>query len=202
MRHPARWAISLTLLAAIVALAIVAAAGHTHRGTGVAPDVDASGLSPVSLGQAAAHDYNPFGTGPENRDLIQNVVDSDPNTTWSTEQYYDGTLKKAGGVGAGLYLDAAPRLAAKAIEIQTPTPGFGVQIYVADKIEESLPYGDSLPLTARGWQGPVGASAYVHDGERIPLRLPGAAFRYYLLWIITLPPRSESATISDLTLFR
>jgi len=203
MRHPARWVASLALIGAAVAIALVAAAGRTHRGAGGTPDIDSrAGLEAVALSQTAAHDYNPFGTEPENRDQVDNVVDSDPNTTWSTEQYYDGTLKKAGGVGAGLYLDAAPRLAAKAIEIQTPTPGFGVQIYVADKIEESLPYGDSLPLTARGWQGPVGASAYVHDGERIPLRLPGAAFRYYLLWIITLPPRSESATISDLTLFR
>ena len=33
--------------------------------------------------------------GPENRDQVDNVVDSDPNTTWSTEQYYDGTLQEA-----------------------------------------------------------------------------------------------------------
>jgi eukaryotic-like serine/threonine-protein kinase len=203
MRHPARWAISLTLLAAIVALAIVAAAGHTHRGTGVASDVDAqSGLSPVSLGQAAAHDYNPFGTGPENRDLIQNVVDSDPNTTWSTEQYYEGTLKKAGGVGVGLYLDASPGVAAKAVEIQTPTPGFAVQIYAADRIQLSLPYGNATPLTARGWQGPFGQGGYVHDRERIQLNLAGQPFRYYLIWITTLPPNSESASIADLTLFK
>ena len=77
---------------------------------------------------------------------------------------------------------------AKAIEIQTPTPGFAVQIYVADHIELELPYGDSTPLSARGWQGPVGASADVHDGERIPLTLAGRPYRYYLVWLTTLPP--------------
>jgi eukaryotic-like serine/threonine-protein kinase len=203
MRHPARWAASLALIAVIVAVALVAAAQQAHRGTGVTPGVVIkSGLSPVILAQTSAHGYNPFGTGPENHDQIGNVVDSDPNTTWSTEQYYDGTLKKAGGVGAGLYLDAAPGVVGKALEIKTPTPGFAVQIYVANKILLSLPYGDSTPLIARGWQGPVGASDYVRSHERIQLGLGQQPFRYYLIWITTLPPKMESASIADLTLFK
>jgi serine/threonine-protein kinase len=203
VRHPARWIVSLGLLAAIVAVALVAAAGHAHRGVGVAQGiVSRPGLEAVALSQTAAHDYNPFGTGPENRDQIDNVVDSDPSTTWSTEQYYDGTLKKQGGVGLGLYLDAAPYVLAKTIEIQTPTPGFEVQLYVADHIDLELPYGNSTPLTARGWQGPVGSSGYVHDGERVQLELHGHPHRYYLLWMTSLPPGMKSATISELTLFK
>src|SRR6202030_894974 len=108
MRHPARWFASLALLGVIVAIALVIAAGRTHRGTGTSGTGSRAGLVPVQLSQTAAHGYNPFGTGPENRDQIQNLVDNDPNTTWSTEQYYEGTLKKAGGVGLGVYLDAAP----------------------------------------------------------------------------------------------
>jgi serine/threonine-protein kinase len=203
MRHPARWAASLALVIAIVAITLILAAGEAHRGAGVPPDLDSrAGLEAVQLGQTAAHDYNPFGTGPENRDLIGNVVDGDPNTTWSTEQYYDGTLKKAGGVGLGIYLDAAPQVLAKAVEIQTPTPGFSAQVYVADHIELELPYGNSTPLSARGWQGPVGASTDVHSGERIQLSLAGHPHRYYLVWLSTLPPHMESATIDELTLFR
>jgi eukaryotic-like serine/threonine-protein kinase len=203
VRHPARWIASLGLLAAIVAITLVAAAGHAHRGTGVAADIDSRpGLEPVALSQTAAHDYNPFGTGPENRDQIDNVIDNDPSTVWSTEQYYEGTLRKPGGVGLGLYLDAAPFVLAKALEVQTPTPGFAAQLYVADRIDLELPYGDSAPLTARGWQGPVGSSSYVHDGERIQLKLDGHPHRYYLLWMTSLPPRMQSATIAELTLFR
>ncbi len=202
MRHPARWVASLGLIGLIVAIVLVVLAGQAHRGTG-APDIDSRpGLEPVALSQTAAHDYNPFGTGPENRDQIDNVIDNDPSTTWSTEQYYDGTLKKPGGLGLGLYLDAAPRLLGKAIEIQTPTPGFAVQIYVADHIDLELPYGNSTPLAGRGWQGPVGASGYVHDGERIRLNLYGHPHRYYLLWLTTLPVGKQSATIDDLTLFK
>jgi eukaryotic-like serine/threonine-protein kinase len=203
MRHPARWVASLAVIAAITAITLVALAGHTQRGTGVAPGVAvASGLSPVFLAQTAAHGYNPFGTGPENRDEIENVVDSDPNTTWSTEQYYDGTLKKAGGEGVGLYLDASPGVVGKAIEIQTPTPGFAAEVYVANKVELGLPYGDPTTLAARGWQGPVGQARYVRNHERIQLNVNGRRFRYYLLWITTLPPQMESASIADLTLFK
>ncbi len=184
MRHPAPWIAVLALIALIVAIAFVLAGLGARRGTGVTPDLGSRpGLRPVSLSQTAAHGYNPFGTGPENHDQFDNVVDSDPNTTWSTEQYYDGTLRKSGGVGAGLYLDAAPGVVAKAIEIQTPTPGFAVQIYAANHIELALPYGDPTPLSARGWSGPVGASSYVRSDERVPLSLGGRRYRYYLVWI-------------------
>ncbi len=203
MLHPARWIVSLALVVVIAAVLLLVLAGHTRRGTGVAADAQSRpGLEQVPLSQTAAHDYNPFGTGPENRDQVDNVVDNDPNTTWSTEQYYDGTLRKPGGTGLGLYLDAAPRVAGKAIEIQTPTPGFGVQLYVADHINLSLPFGASSALGARGWQGPVGSSSAVHNGERIAMHLHGKSYRYYLMWMTTLPPRAQSATVADLTLFK
>jgi serine/threonine protein kinase len=201
-RHPARWLASLALLAGVVVLIVYLAGENAHRGTGEAPGASAkAGLVNVALGQSSAHDYNPFGTGPENRDLISNVVDSDPSTTWSTERYFEGTLRKATGTGTGIYLDAAPGVVGRAIEIQTPTPGFSVQIYVADSIEQ-LPYGDSASLASRGWKGPVGTSAGVRDGERIPLHVTAGRHRYYLVWMTTLPPHSESATIADITLFR
>ena len=203
MRHPARWIASLALLGAIVALVLlIAAADRTHRGTGVSPGATSkAGLVPVQLSQDAAHGYNPFGTGPENRDQVGNLVDSDPSTTWTTETYYDGTLKKSNGVGLGVYLDAAPGVIARAMEIQTPTPGFAAAVYVADHLQSPLSYS-SESLAARGWQGPVGASAKVHDGERIALQRKGRRHRYYLLWITALPPGKQSATISDLTLFK
>jgi tRNA A-37 threonylcarbamoyl transferase component Bud32 len=202
LRHPARWAASIALLAAIIAIAIIAAAQQAHKGTGVPPGVHSgAGLQAVPLSQTAAHDYNPFGTGPENHDRVQNVVDSDPNTIWSTAHYYEGTLKKAGGVGLGVYLDAAPQVTARAVEIQTTTPGFDVQVYGADSINLSYAYGDTTPLTARGWHGPLGSAENVRNRQRIRLT-GGGTYRYYLIWLTTLPPGQQSASISELTLFK
>jgi serine/threonine-protein kinase len=203
MRHPARWLVSLALVLAIIAVVLLLAADSTHRGTGGSHDASTSGgLSEVSLSSSAANSYNPFGTGPENRDQIANVVDGDPSTTWTTETYYEGNLRKTGGTGSGIYLDAAPGVSARAIEIQTPTPGFSVQFYVADHIDLSLPYGDSTPLHARGWTGPIGSSPSVRDGQRIPVHPPAGAHRYYLVWLTALPPGKQSATIADITLFK
>ena len=163
VRHRLAWGLSLGLLLLVgVAVALLTAFARTHRGAGVpAASTAGSGLHEVSLAQAAAHGYNPFGTGPENRDQVGNLVDNDPNTTWSTERYYSGTLHKAGGVGTGVYLDAAPGVAAKAIAIHTPTPGFPLQVYAANHLNLSYPYGDSTPLSARGWHGPVGSTEHV-----------------------------------------
>jgi serine/threonine-protein kinase len=202
MRHPARWGGSLAVLGIALALVLWLAATGAHRGTGTSSGAEArGGLVPVQLSQTAAHDYNPFGTGPENRDQVQNLIDGDPNTTWSTEQYYDGTLKKAGGTGLGVYLDASPGVRARAIEIQTATPGFAVQVYAAQQIDLNLAYGTRTSLGARGWQGPVGGATSVHSGQRIPLTV-AHGYRYYLVWMTTLPPGQESATLSELTLFR
>ena len=201
MRHPVRWIVSLALLAALAALALILAANGAHRGV-TSDVVGERGLVAVPLAQTAAHDYNPFGTGPENREDDQSAVDGDPNTSWNTEDYYDGTLKKTGGTGVGLYVDAAPNVAGRQIEIQTPTPGFAVQVYVANQIDLSLPYGDSTPLTERGWHGPVGADSDVRDSAHITLALGGARYRYYLVWITTLPPGMEFASLAEITLFR
>ncbi len=199
MRHPARWAVSLALVGAIVGLILVLAAGNAHRG--VNPDVPAKhGLQPVRLGQASAHSYNPFGTGPENPDEVSKVIDGEVGTAWSTEHYIEDKL--APKPGTGLYLDAAPGVEARAIEIQTPTPSFAAGIYASNRFEEGLPYGDSTPLTQRGWTQlaparPIGAST------TITLRNPSdSLYRYYLVWIVSLPPSSESAEIAEVTLFK
>jgi eukaryotic-like serine/threonine-protein kinase len=198
MRHPWRWAVSLALVGAIVALVLVLLAGHTH--SGVAPNVPTNhGLQPVSLSQTAAHDYNPFGTGLEHPTQVSNVVDGDPNTTWSTEHYVEGTLGNKPGVG--LYLDAAPGVGARALEIQTPTPGFTAAIYASNDIRQ-LPYGDTTPLSRRGWT-PLAPARALAAHATISLSNPsGTRYRYYLIWITKLPPSSEVAEIAEATLFR
>jgi hypothetical protein len=197
MRHPARWLGSLALLGCVSAVALVLIIGRTHRG--VVPDVDAKpGLTPVSLAQTAARSYNPYGNELEDPAQVANVVDGDPNTAWSTEHYLNDTFGPK--PGTGIYLDAAPGLQARALEVQTPTPGFTAAVYAAPRFDASLPYGAPQTLPERGWRL-LAAAREIPAQVTIPLDTHGVPLRYYLLWITQLPPHSESAEVSDLTLF-
>jgi serine/threonine protein kinase len=198
-RHPARWVVSLTLLAAIVAATIVAAADHTHSGTGVAPDVHSRpGTTPVVLKQTAASSYNPFGTGPEHAEDVSSVVDGEPNTYWSTEHYLDGNLGKP---GLGVALDASPGVAASAVEIQTPTPGFNAAVYGSTGFRSSPTAGGAQSLIPLGWTQLAPARA-IDSRTTIPIDSAKLVYLYYLVWITKLPPGSETARISEITLFK
>jgi serine/threonine-protein kinase len=198
MRHPVRWLVSLALLAGLVALGLVLLAGHTHRG--VAPGVAAKpGLTPVPLEQTSAHDYNPYGNEPEHPAQVANVVDGDPNTVWSTEHYAGATLGRK--PGTGVYLDAVPGLRARALEVQTPTPGFTAAVYAARSFDSGLPFEAPQSLAERGWVQLVPPRT-IGAQSTIPLDTHGARLRYYLLWVTKLPPGSETAAISGMTLFR
>ncbi len=201
MLHPSRWVISLAVVLALAAVVLVILASNTHRGTGVAPDVVSKpGLTPVALGQTAAHSYNPFGTGPEHRTEVSNVVDGDPNSLWSSEHYLGGAI--TGKPGLGLYVDAAPGVAARAVEIQTPAPGFSVAIYGAQKFDETLGYGNTEPLAERGWQALATAQPIRRGQTTIDFAAAATRYRFYLVWITKLAPHRETAEISELTLFR
>jgi serine/threonine-protein kinase len=203
VRNPARLTAVLAVIGVIAAVAIYLVIEGTRRGTGAPLGLRTeSGLTPVSLSQNAAHDYNPFGTEAEDPTRVGNVVDSDPNTVWSTAHYYEGTLHKSGGVGVGIYLDAYPGVAGRAIEIQTPTPGFAAQVYAANHINLEYRYGDSTPLNSRGWQGPFAQDSYVRSGTKLQLSDARTRYRYYLVWLTTLPAHMNSASISELTLFK
>jgi eukaryotic-like serine/threonine-protein kinase len=198
LRHRALWLASLIAAGGLSAGVLLLLAGHTH--SGIASDAAAKpGLSPVPLEQTAAYSYNPFGTGPEHPAQIANVLDGDPSTVWSTEHYRGGAFGSK--PGTGLYLDAAPGLAARAIEVETPTPGFTAAVYAASAFDAELPFGASVPLVRRGWTELAAPRAVLSPVTTIRLDVHSVPYRYYLLWITRLPPGSETAAVSGMTLF-
>jgi eukaryotic-like serine/threonine-protein kinase len=113
----------------------------------------------------------------------------------------DGNLGKP---GVGIYVDAAPGLAARAITVQTPTPGFFAAIYAANRFNDSLPFGDKESLLERGWTL-LAPPRPIRSQTNIALNTGGARYRYYLVWITKLEPSEEpavSAEISEITLFK
>ncbi len=114
-----------------------------------------------------------------------------------TEHYIEGNLGKP---GLGVVLDAAPGVPASAIEIQTPTPGFRAGVYGSVGLPSS-PSGGSRSLTALGWTQ-LAPERKIGARTTIAINQARLVYRYYLVWIVKLPPRSETTQISEITLFK
>ncbi len=161
--------------------------GHTKRGTGTQGAAPPPNLTAVSLKQSSAKDYDPYGTGGEHPDETGFAVDRDTSTFWTTERYDGGLASKP---GVGIYVDAAPAVAARALELRTPDPGFTAAVYAADS---------GPPKDISGWQLVSPARTVTEQRTRFDIVQP-AAHRYYLVWITKLP--KGQAKISEIYLFR
>jgi eukaryotic-like serine/threonine-protein kinase len=192
LRHPAwLFAAAVVAVAAVVVVVLVQLGQRTERGTGPEPaDNPPVGLQAISLGQDAAHDFDPPpGDGTEHSDQVAFVVDRDRSTTWSTETYQGGTFNKP---GVGLYVDASPGVAASALQATTPHDGWAASVYAAD---------DGPPDKLSGWKQLAPAKTVNGIKERWRFTTNGRRYRYYLLWITSLPPARQHVEISELTLY-
>jgi tRNA A-37 threonylcarbamoyl transferase component Bud32 len=168
-------------------------ATQAHRGTGVPPPITQphqSSLQAVGLCQNCAQGFNPLGSPTNETPNAGLAIDGLPNTYWDTQQYYAHKLEKA---GTGIYVNASPGVAARAIRIQDATPGFPVTIYAR---RSPPPMGWPEP----GW---VKVSTYTRVGANTLIRLHtgGTLYSYYLVWITGLGGHEQLA-IGELTLYR
>jgi serine/threonine-protein kinase len=204
LRHPAALAAAAVTAIAATAVLLLAVLSHTHSGTPTPANVPRSpGEVPVNLAQTAAVAYNPFGTGPENAATVGLAIDGDDATSWQTATYTDGTLLES---GTGFYVDASPGVAANQVVLDTPTPGFGVQIWGADYVPPWKANPAPIPGTPAtlGWT--MLASAVAATASTTIRLNDVAQRRFYLLWITDLGPDPRHAPkfvqIAELTLFR
>ena len=177
----------LVVAAGVSALLLKEGADRTTRGTGAGVVKPEPGTRVVSVKRTSAKDFDPLGDGEEHHAQAFNAVDKDPGTSWTTEGYTGGNLGKA---GVGIYVDADPGVDARAIEVDTPGPGWTAEIRVAD--------GATPPKDIGGWKKVAGGTV---DAKHKRFRLPGDRHRYYLVWITHLAPGAERAEISEITLF-
>ncbi len=190
--HPGRWLAGITLLAVLAVLVAALLAGRTQRGTGTEGASTASGVKAVSLSQASAKDYDPFGGDGEHPETVGNVVDRDTQTTWSTENYTGGVLPK---LGVGVAIDAAPGYSAKQIEIQSVTTGWSGRIYAA-------PAGALPPTIEDPRWTQVGTITDATRRTRVALETGGRRYRWYLVWIEQLGAGNTKVEIGEIYLKR
>ena len=189
LRNPRRWL--LTVLAVLVAAGGVVAylATRTETGAGTPAGQRAGGLTAVSLPGEAADDYDPQGDESESPEATQYAIDGNPTTNWDTESY-ESDFQSLGKDGVGLYVDAGSAIAARRMDLITPTPGFTASVYAAAEV----------PGDISGWEK-VSSDTQISETERIPVDTGSHKLRYYLLWVTDLG-EAEKAEISELTLYR
>jgi serine/threonine protein kinase len=196
MRRPAVAALLALLVVAVVAGGIVYLASRTHHGTPpVAQTPPKATPHQVLLCQTCAHDYNPdplSGPPNQNPNLVGLAIDGNPNTAWTTDIYFDGTLGKP---GVGLYVDANPGVAAGSMILDTDTPGYAVTIYGRNSPVDPTKFD----VGSGGWVK-VGSAASVQNHQQIPLSTNGVRYRYYLVWITNLGGHNQVA-INELALY-
>jgi eukaryotic-like serine/threonine-protein kinase len=196
MRHPVRLLVALALLGAAVAVALILAADRAERGAQGTRNLPGTpkntNLIPISLGQSAAKDYDPAGDNAEHSTEAKLVVDGETSTSWSTETYEGGVLNNKPGVG--IYVIADPAVAARQIQIVTPTKGWTGAVYVA-------PAGSPPKSIEAGWTK-LNDIKSAKPSTRLSLDTGHNRFRYYLVWIAKLPPGADKVQISEIRLWR
>jgi tRNA A-37 threonylcarbamoyl transferase component Bud32 len=176
------WAgVILVIAAGAAALALVALTGDegpSREGSGAAKPIAIEG----------ANDFDPLpGDQDEHSEEVGLAVDGSPNTAWTTETYESVTLNNKPGVG--LYVDAGELVSPTQLVIETPTPGWDLEVYGA---------AEGPPEALADWEGPIGVGTAAGREETVPLS-PPAPFRYFLIWI-TSPAQTDDgygAEIAD-----
>jgi hypothetical protein len=188
-----------TVLITLVALAAVGGGvawlvTRTHHGTGPpGPPVKVSqghALDPIALCQTCAQGFNPLGTPTDESPYDPLAIDDQQGTFWRTQQYYDHKLEKA---GTGIWVNASPGTAARALRIIDATPGFVVTIYGRNGTPP-ITWPDS------GWVK-LSNPTTVARNTVIHLTAGAARYDYYLVWITDLG-QHEQLAIDQITLYR
>jgi eukaryotic-like serine/threonine-protein kinase len=133
--------------------------------------------------------FDPLGDGTESPELVQNAVDGNPTTSWTTEQYDNFPDGQKDGVGLALTLDG--EFDVSRVTVDTKQTGWGASIYVSDKPASSL-------TTLADWGDPQ-VSASDIAGLSHTFDTGATKGRSVLLWLTQLPPGDNGKHYVDVT---
>jgi hypothetical protein len=190
VRHPSTIAAAIGVIALVAVAIVLLAVARAHDHGGGAKRMASSTVVErvVNLATATAVAYNPFGSGIDHPADAALVLDDKAGTFWRTNHYLGGNLGKP---GVGVYLSEPRQIVANRLVLATPTPGFNVQVWGADRIGTSRP-GEPQKLVRLGWRL-LGGARKVARSQTVALSGTEQGFRYYLLWITKLEPAASAA---------
>jgi serine/threonine-protein kinase len=126
--------------------------------------------TPVAISSAKA--FDPDGDGHEHDGEAALVLDGDPATAWRTDRYNDRDITKLkSGVGLILQLDGPGTL--EELQLDSPTNGWTLRVYV----------GDGTATDLAGWGDPVATAEGLAAGTS-SIDLDGAKGSAVLIWIL------------------
>ncbi len=137
--------------------------------------------------------FDPVARDGENEARLLLVVDGDPATGWSTEEYGDPDVTAfKGGVGLVITVDQAFDLGQ--LDIDTSEGGWSADVYVT---------AGEVPVDLAGWGEPVEALSEVETGT-VEVDLDGRRGRMVLIWFTRLAPAGDefAAQVSEVELRR
>jgi serine/threonine-protein kinase len=175
------WSMVLAPVAALVIFGVMIAG---ERG---ADQLDGDGSDrggpthAATLVGAVSFDPEP-GDGVEHADEVANAVDGDTQTTWETEGYDTRNFNNRQKPGVGLVLQLDKAQDVREVVINTPLPGWRVEVRAADTPGSELD----------DWRV-VSDRTAVETSVRIPVDLDGKPARNVLLWITQLAIDPEDA---------
>jgi hypothetical protein len=140
-------------------------------------DQQPAGPQPIQLAGDAGKAYDPYGKSKASGEA-ERAIDDDPATSW----YVD--LKDPAQLGLGYAIDLGKLQGIREIDLETPTPGFRIEVYATD--ETDLP-PDILDTR---WSHITNVSnvGTKDDGkQKIVLGAGTTKYRNLLLWF-TKPP--------------
>ena len=102
-------------------------------------ELSESGVSPIfeMVSVLGANDFDPLGDGVEHPELIDNLLDEDPETIWYSETYANRSM---GGLkdGVGLVIELKKPYELQRVAIETANTGWSGEIFVADSPQSAL----------------------------------------------------------------
>lgn len=133
---------------------------------------------PIAIQDAS--DFDPQGSGDERPDDVPNIHDGDPETTWTTLEYYNypelGLLKD----GVGVWMDLGEAQEVSSVDIGLLPGGTDLELRAAPE-NATDPPGD-----AAGWNV---VSSATDAGEEVTFEPDEpVTTRYLLVWFTKLPP--------------
>ena len=171
-------ALALLVLVVAATLGLVGALlGRTEPARDLFRGTPLGGGDPLDV--VAVTDFDPLGRGGEHPELVANVDDGDPATTWTTERYNSelSALKP----GVGLVLTLASPSSVTEVEVATETTGWAAEVYVAEAPAPDL----------AGWGGPR-ASGSALSGDHT-FDVDGADGTAVLVWLTDVGDSGQAA---------